>query len=577
MSEKGQPSPNKACSPAEEAASENAPLSDVQSSRERLGDHLDNISLLGDLNTNAETRELLQSLLQKCLLLFDCQSGSIFLLDKETGDLELAAAEGPKGKSLLGVRQRLGTGVAGTVAQTREGVFVEDIDQSDEFESRDSDRYETNSFASVPILHQGELLGVLSLCDKRSGQSFDAADVGRMLAISGFSAGSVHQAQQHDALRDFNVELHRQLDNAFAELQRTNQELARLTNFNESILASITMGVVAFDDNYRLTFHNPPARSILGIDPTGELDPALRNLSIVCDGLEWDGVLDAVVRDGRVIHCSNADYLPEREGLPPDRRVLDISVSPLRDGRGRISGGVVVAQDVTERVQMEKRLAASERHAVIGKLAARVAHELNNPLDGILRFINLSIALKDDDDPTREYLVESKKGLERMVGIVSSLLEFSRSTYPARAETSINEVIHDAAQTIRHRLDQQGIELIHDLDDGLPEMQCGELIQVFLNLIKNACDAMKDGGKLTFRSRMQDDTILVTVSDTGCGMPPDVVERAFDPFFTTKNTGEGTGLGLAICHDIVEKHGGSISVQTNQGEGTTFTITIPAS
>ena len=544
--------------------------------KELLSERLHELSALGDLAADVGTNELLQSMLSKCLRLFGCKSGSIFLFDPASGELELAVADGPMREVLLGTRQPIGDGIAGRVAETREGIFVEDIEQHEEFTRRDSDRYETNSFACVPVIYRGELLGVLNLADKESGAPFNAADVGRMLAIAGFSAGAIRQSLQQEKLRGFNIELHRRLDAAIERLQVTNQELARLKNFNESILTSMVLGLVAFDDQYHVTFYNEPARSILKLGTPDEADHKLRELTITCDGLEWPGVLRAVVEEGRAINSSAAEYVVDGDETgAPDNRVLNLSASPLRDARRKVSGGVIAFEDVTDRVRMEKRLAASERHAVIGKLAARVAHELNNPLDGILRFINLSIALKGEDDRTREYLTECKKGLERMVGIVGSLLEFSRSTYPTQRDTHVNEVIREAVRTLRHRAEQQNVRVTLDLEEGLPEMRCGELVQVFLNLTKNAYDAMKSGGDFTLTSRQEGHEVEVTVSDTGCGMPDEIIGRIFDPFFTTKGPSQGTGLGLAICHDIIEKHGGHISVESHVGQGTCFTITLP--
>jgi len=553
-------------------------LEELQAQKELLGERLQELSMFGDLGADVGTVQLLESMLGKCLKLFGCKSGSIFLFEAETGELELAVAEGPMRDALLGTRQAVGSGVAGHVAETKEGIFVKDIGKSKEFDKRESERYQTNSFACVPIVYRGELLGVLSLTDKGSTSPFNAADVGRMLAIAGFSAGAIRQSLQQEELRGFNIELHRQLDAAFARLQAANQELARLKNFNESILTSIAMGLIAFDDKFHVTFYNELARTVFGLGTPDEVDEKLRKLVIRCDELDWPQVLNAIVKEGRAIHCAAAEYLPEgANSLSAERSVLNLSASPLRDARRRVTGGVVVIEDVTERVKMEKRLAASERHAVIGKLAARVAHELNNPLDGILRFINLSIALKDEEDQTREYLTECKKGLERMVGIVSSLLEFSRSTYPTQQDNNLNDVILEAVRTLRHRADQQNIKISFDLQEDLPEMRCGELVQVFLNLTKNAYDAMKGGGELTVSSRLGDGEVAAVVSDTGCGMPKEIQGRIFDPFFTTKGPSEGTGLGLAICHDIVEKHGGSIAVKSTVGEGTTFTITLPVS
>ena len=543
-------------------------------SPDELGEQLRGLDMFGDLAPDVGKSELLTSMLSKCLAQFGCKSGSISLFRPDSEELELVVAEGPMCEALPGTRQSLGSGIAGTVAERQEGIFVEDIGESDDFDRSDSSRYKTNSFACVPIVYRGELLGVLSLCDKESGDAFGPADVGRMLALAGCSAGTIRQSLHQEKLRSFNIELHRRLDAAIERLQDANQELARLKNFNESILTSIVLGLIAFDNESHVAFSNEAIRNIFGLGAPGDVDAQFRSLDIDCDGLTWEQVLCTVVEEGRAVQCSAAEFAREGE---QEKQTLSISASPLRDMRRRVSGGVIIVEDVTEQTKIEKRLAASERHAVIGKLAARVAHELNNPLDGILRFINLSIALKEDEDPTREYLTECKKGLERMVGIVSSLLEFSRSTYPAHRDTRLNDVVREAVGTLRHRAEQQGVKVVFDLADNLPELRCGELIQVFLNLTKNAYDAMKGGGSLTLTSRLEGEKAVVSIADSGCGMPDEITSRIFDPFFTTKGPSEGTGLGLAICHDIVEKHGGTITVDSILDQGTTFTISLPVS
>jgi signal transduction histidine kinase len=551
-------------------------LDPIEAERELLGNRLDDLNALGDLAADAGTGELLRSMLDKCLRHFDCRSGSIFLVDTDTGDLRVAVAEGPMRETVIGERRAIGEGIAGRVAERREGIFVEDIAASDEFEPSDSERYTTNSFACVPVLYRDELVAILCLSDKGSGEPFNRTDVGRMLAIAGFSAGAIRQSIHQRRLRKFNIELHKRLDAAMERLETRNQELARLKNFNEGILTSLIMGLIAFDDQLHVTFSNDAAVNILGLDDANSLGERFPRLEINCDGLPWAEALGAVVQEGRAIRCGTAELAADGEGpTRPEGRILNLLASPLRDVRRRVNGGVVVFEDVTDRVRMERRLAASERHAVIGKLAARVAHELNNPLDGILRFINLSIALKGEEDETREYLTECKKGLERMVGIVSSLLEFSRSTYPGQTDTNLNEVIQEAVRTLRHRAEQQKIKVVFDLDPNVPEMRCGELVQVFLNLTKNAYDAMRDGGEFSVSSQLHGDEAVVKVADKGCGMPEEIVGRIFDPFFTTKGPTEGTGLGLAICHDIVEKHGGTIAAHSTVNQGTTFTITLP--
>jgi len=568
----------KSKAPAAGAAVETRELEKLQTQKEQLSERLArDPSTTADLAADAGTNELLKSMLARCMKLFNCRSGSILLFNPNTEELELAVAEGPMREALLGTHQLIGTGIAGAVAEKQEGIFVEDIEKSKLFEKRDSERYETNSFACVPVVYHGELLGVLNLSDKESGEPFGEADVGRMLAIAGGSAGTLRQSLQQEKLRSFNIELHRRLDAAIQRLQDANQELAKLQHFNESILTGIALGLVAFDDKYHVTFFNKRVCEVLRLGTPDDMDASFGNLDINCDGMGWKEVLKTVVEEGRQVNCPAAEYAARDKGNGKTAEwTLSVSAAPLKDARHRVTGGVVVIEDVTERVKMEKRLSASERHAVIGKLAARVAHELNNPLDGILRFINLSIAMKDEDDQTRDYLVECKKGLERMVGIVSSLLEFSRSTYPTHHDTVLNDVIREAVRTLRHRADQQQIKVVFDLEDNLPQTKCGELVQVFLNLTKNAYDAMKQGGTFKVVTRRDGDSqVRVSLSDSGCGIPQDIVHRIFDPFFTTKGPSEGTGLGLAICYDIVEKHGGKIAVESEEGKGTTFIITLP--
>jgi len=221
-------------------------------------------------------------------------------------------------------------------------------------------------------------------------------------------------------------------------------------------------------------------------------------------------------------------------------------------------------------------LAASERHAVIGKLAARVAHELNNPLDGIMRFVNLSLALTKDDPRMQTYMQEMRKGLERMAGIVGSLLEFSRNPHRGNRIVQTNDAVNETIASIKYRAEDLHVKIETDLAPNLPMPGC-DLTQVLLNLSKNALDAMPDGGTLRFGTALRDGTVIITVADTGAGISPAVMKRLFDPFFTTKERGKGTGLGLAICHDMIEKHRGTIGVESTEGTGTTFTIKLPAS
>jgi signal transduction histidine kinase len=228
-----------------------------------------------------------------------------------------------------------------------------------------------------------------------------------------------------------------------------------------------------------------------------------------------------------------------------------------------------------ERKRLAQRLAASRRMAVLGTLAAKVAHELNNPLDGITRFVNLAITRVQDDATTRDYLTRSRDGLKRMNRVVGSLLDFSRVAPADTAPAPLHEILEQAIGAVAVQAQEKRARIVTDLPDCLPETTHGDLFNVFRNLIHNALDAVDPGGTVRVRARADGDGAVVSVADDGCGMPEEVRRRVFEPFFTTKSAGRGTGLGLAICKDIAERISGTITVESAEGKGSTFTVALP--
>ncbi|MHC4362342.1 MAG: sensor histidine kinase, partial [Planctomycetota bacterium] len=220
----------------------------------------------------------------------------------------------------------------------------------------------------------------------------------------------------------------------------------------------------------------------------------------------------------------------------------------------------------------------AEKLAAVGKLASEVAHELNNPMDGILRYINLALRIVDQQDlqKPKEYLTQSRQGLLRMVHIVSDLLEFARTTCAPFEHVKIESVIDDAIKTMGARAEALNVQISRTYAADLPQIRGDNLFQVFCNLIKNALDAMPDGGQLSISTRLApDNTVVVEFRDTGAGFDPENAEAIFEPFFTTKHKGKGTGLGLAICKDIVERYHGRITAQNHPDAGSIFTVYLP--
>jgi len=224
--------------------------------------------------------------------------------------------------------------------------------------------------------------------------------------------------------------------------------------------------------------------------------------------------------------------------------------------------------------ELERKLKISEKLAAIGKLAAGVAHEINNPLDGVIRFVNLSLMHLDEGSVIREYLSDVRTGLDRIAGIVQSLLDFSRSIVLETDPQAIGDMVREALNPFRHQVHEGKVKIVFEFEDNEVEVPGGTL-HVITNIVKNALDELPEGGELVIRSSSDENSLAVSVSDNGPGIPEDIREKIFEPFFTTKKIGKGTGLGLSICQQIVEKQGGSLRVDSEVGRGTTFTITLP--
>jgi signal transduction histidine kinase len=333
----------------------------------------------------------------------------------------------------------------------------------------------------------------------------------------------------------------------------------------------LPLGVVVFDMDLRITDSNPVAEMIL-LSSTNVAE-ALTLGAKQDDGHNWENSLKEVIASAKPCTFENITYSKDKRNY-----ILQIICTPLTNRYdGRLVGGILLVDDITAKVGMERDLASAERLAAVGKLAARVAHELNNPLDGILRYINLALRLVDQEGPERanHYLQESRKGLMRMVEIISELLEFSRSTFSAFEEADINKIVEDAAKSMGSLASKNDVSVNRHYGPDMPNIRSSNLFQVFCNLTKNAINAMEGGGELTISTYCDEHDMLIEFADTGPGISDEIKKSLFEPFFTTKEPGKGTGLGLAICKDIVERFSGKIEATNREQGGCVFVVSIP--
>ncbi|MFA5260183.1 MAG: ATP-binding protein [Candidatus Omnitrophota bacterium] len=228
-----------------------------------------------------------------------------------------------------------------------------------------------------------------------------------------------------------------------------------------------------------------------------------------------------------------------------------------------------------EASHLKKQVVRHEKLATIGKLTGGIAHEFNNPLDGVMRYTNLCLDHVKDDEVVRGYLLEIKNGLHRMANIVKSLLACSRTPSPTLQKININSSVEQALQVLKTDIVGKGIVLTKDLDPTLPDVIDLGLERVFTNLLRNAIDATDNGGKIKIASGQHDGQIVFSVSDTGCGISGEKIDEIFEPFYTTKDIEKGCGLGLTIVTEIIKSYDGQINVESALNRGTTFTMSIP--
>ena len=214
----------------------------------------------------------------------------------------------------------------------------------------------------------------------------------------------------------------------------------------------------------------------------------------------------------------------------------------------------------------------------LSEVVAGIAHEVNNPLSFISGWIQMMLMDAADDDPKRETLRMLEQETERIARLIASLLDFARHHSPEKLPLSAVDVLEDVLVLVEYQLRTGNINVLRDFDPGVPQVYGDrhQLRQVFLNCIINARQAMGDGGTLTVRAKGHPGSLVkICFEDTGCGIPPETIDRIFEPFFTTKEGSGGTGLGLSTTRNIVEEHNGKIDVESTVGKGTTLTIWLP--
>ena len=400
----------------------------------------------------------------------------------------------------------------------------------------------------VPIISKEELIGIIALGNKLSGDIFMTEDLALLTTLASQTAVALDNARLYD-------------------------EVVSMKNYSEEILQSMTNGVLTTDNHGRIITYNYMAERITG-----------RKLNEVmgrsCEEI-WGKrsavtlAIENTLKDRCCVNFETSIASPER-GLVP----VSFSSTLLRESQGKKMGVLLSIQDLSEMKELEGKVRRADKLAALATMAAGMAHEIKNPLSSMKVFSQL-LPKKIDDSEFRQKLQEIlPKEIDRIDRIVESLLGFARATAPTFRKVKIEEVLEEILNYYEEQAKNAEIKIRRNYS-ALPEVEVDhdQISQVFSNLILNAIQAMPEGGELSVEilsGKMIEgilQNVIIKIADTGHGMPEEMQKKLFDPFFTTKYG--GTGLGLTISHSIVDGHKGFIDVESKVGKGTTFTVTLP--
>lgn len=360
------------------------------------------------------------------------------------------------------------------------------------------------------------------------------------------------------------------------ELERRQIDLKELRALNENIVRSLASGLVTLDLSGRIIFFNRAAEAITGsrfadvnLTPLSEAIPSLAPIVEAAEALSVGPTRPRVeVRferpDGALVY-------------------LGVSITALRNAEGQQSGYIMIMQDITSVKSLEEKLLRQEHLSAIGKLSAAIAHEIRNPLAAISGSIEMLKMMLEPPEEEQRLMDIVIREVERLNGLIEEFLDYARPERYRKNAIDLGQVLDEALELMK-RDTTIAAAATFVLDDTLPkpvivEADSSRIRQVFWNLIRNACEALGEGGEVTLRRRLVYDPrsgaplVEVRVEDTGTGLADDVLPNLFEPFFTTKE--EGTGLGLATSHRIVTAHGGTLEAENLSSGGACFVVRLP--
>ncbi|MEX2223747.1 MAG: GAF domain-containing protein [Candidatus Rokuibacteriota bacterium] len=517
------------------------------------------------VNQSLDVGETVGLILHQAREVLEVQSCGLFTLDAATGELTATASLDLPDEDLHAIRLRVGEGITGVAVKERRPVQTADLYRDPRV------RYPQaalRSMLAAPLIVGEQTIGALTVL-RTDVHHFTPEEESLVSAFADQAAMALEHARLFSSVRTYSERLE-------AMVEARTHELDEQKRFVDVVLETLPLGLFVLDAELRVISTNREGVALVPVEaaarrPFAELMPPAKSAAV-------RSFLQGVVSAREVRHAE--------EELPAGGETLTVrlTATPLRAPQA--DHVLVLVEDITRQKRLERQMVLTERLTTAGRLAAGVAHELNNPLATIA---GCAEALKErsQDSHLRDldafkdfpsYLALIEEEAYRCKEITGSLLHFVRDPGSRRAPTDLNVLVDKVLELIGHQSRYAQSRLDRRRDAELPDVVAneGQLRQVFLGLASNALDAMDGRGTLTVTTRRRNAReVEIAFADEGPGIPEQILPRVFDPFFTTKPPGQGTGLGLAIAQGIVADHDGRFEVDSRVGVGTTFRVILP--
>ncbi len=551
------------------------------------------------LTSTLSLKEVLEQMMHETCLLLEAEAASVLLCDPAQENLTFAAAVGPNSTRLVGARMPATVGIAGEALRTGRAVLISDAQQDRRFYNQIDalTGLKTRSLLAVPLIVKDKIIGIVEAINW-GDKLFDENDLNLLNTLAGSAAAAIENARLYEEVtrRLTETRLLQEIILAAASSLDFDQVVTQVLQTIHQTLHPHGLGLWFPDPQGEYMFVHP---SIIGVpvsapgelrvpirdSVTGEVyltnQPALipdtyaiPNYYKLAGAGELCSELAVPVRvNDQIVAVLNVEHQQPHAFTEQDVHLYESIAAQL--GIALKNARLYAAEREQRRLveQTSEQLVHSEKLAATGRLAAALAHEINNPLQTIHSSLEMMLLFPVEPEQQREYIQMADEEVQRLISLVTRILEFARKPKRSPRPTQIDAVVNRVLGLANKHLQHRNIRIARDVQADLPAVLVddGELAQVFMNLVLNAVDVMGENGLLRVAGRLAEDgRVTVSFTDNGQGMAPEHLARMFEPFFTTKE--KGAGMGLSVSYDLIKQYDGDITVTSQVGRGSTFTV-----